>query len=100
MIAKLCFRPSDTDRGRSVKLTHYIDLSQKYLNTSPPDWHLFVRSATDLPIAKKNELLKILEDERDWKIDWKTKRILEGPIRGYDPSFNPTNLKRLVRERK
>ncbi len=100
MIAKLCFRPSDTDRGRSVKLTHYIDLNLKYLHTYPPDWHLFVRTASDLPVAKRPELLKKLEEERGWKIDWKLKRILEGPIRGYDPSFNPTNLKRLIREKK
>ena len=100
MIAKLCFRPSDTDRGRSIKLTHYIDLSLKYLKTYPPDWHLFVRTATDLPVATKNELLKKLEDEHGWKIDWKRKRIIEGPIREYDPSFNPTNLKRLIREKK
>jgi len=100
MIAKLCFRPSDTDRGRSIKLTHYIDLSLKYLKTYPPDWHLFVRTATDLPVATKNELLKKLEDEHGWEIDWKRKRIVEGPIREYDPSFNPTNLKRLIREKK
>jgi acetyl-CoA decarbonylase/synthase complex subunit alpha len=100
MIAKLCFRPSDTDRGRSVKLTHYIDLSLKYLHAYPRDWHLYVRAASDVPIAKRNELLKKLEEEQGWKIDWKLKKILEGPIRGYDPSFNPTNLKRLVREKK
>ena len=100
MMAKLCFRPSDTDRGRSIKLTHYIDLSQKYLKIYPPDWHLFVRTASDLPIAKRNELLKKLEDEQGWKIDWTMKRITEGPIRRYDPSFNPTNLERLVREKK
>ncbi len=100
MIAKLCFRPSDTDRGRSIKLTHYIDLSLKYLKAYPPDWHLFVRTATDLPVATKNELLKKLEDDHGWKIDWKSKKILEGPIRGYDPSFNPTNLKRLIRVKK
>jgi len=99
MIAKLCFRPSDTDRGRSIKLTHYIDLSQKYLSAYPPDWHLFVRTASDLPIAAKGELLKKLEDEQGWVVDWKTKKIKEGPIRGYNPSFNPTNLERLVRGR-
>jgi acetyl-CoA decarbonylase/synthase complex subunit alpha len=100
MIAKLCFRPSDTDRGRSVKLTHYIDLSLKYLHAYPRDWHLYVRAASDVPIARRNELLKKLEEEQGWKIDWKLKKVLEGPIRGYDPSFNPTNLKRLVREKK
>ena len=100
MMAKLCFRPSDTDRGRSIKLTHYIDLNQKYLNAYPPDWHLFVRAASDLPIATRNELLKKLEDEQSWKIDWKTKKIVEGPIRAYNPSFNPTNLERLIRRKR
>nr|CBH37435.1 acetyl-CoA decarbonylase/synthase complex, alpha subunit [uncultured archaeon] len=100
MMAKLCFRPSDTDRGRSVKLTHYIDLNLKYLHTYPSDWHLFVRAASDLPIATRNELLKKLEDERGWKIDWKKKKIEEGPIRAYNPSFNPTNLERLIRGKK
>ena len=100
MMAKLCIRPSDTDRGRSIKLTHYIDLNQKYLGTYPSDWHLFVRAATDLPVATRESLLKKLEDEQGWKIDWKTKKIEEGPIRGYSPSFNPTNLERLIRGEK
>ncbi|MHC1636506.1 MAG: CO dehydrogenase/acetyl-CoA synthase complex subunit alpha [Candidatus Methanospirareceae archaeon] len=99
MIAKLCFRPADTDKGRSIKLTHYIDLHLKYLHSYPPDWHLFVRSEADLPIAKREELLKKLEDDHGWKIDWKMKKIKEGPIRGYDPSFDPTNLRRLVRKK-
>jgi len=100
MIAKLCFRPADTDRWRSIKLTHYIDLSLKYLDTYPPDWHLFVRTTTDLPIARRTELLKKLEDEQGWEIDWKLKNIKEGPIRGYDPLFSPTNLMRLIKEEK
>ncbi len=100
MIAKLCFRPSDTDRGRSIKLTHYIDLHEKYLGCLPKDWHLFVRTAADLPIARRDELLKRLEDEHGWVIDWKRKRIKEGPLRGYDPSFDPTNLRRLIRQKK
>lgn len=99
LVARLCFRPSDTDKGRSIKLTHYIDLSLKYLKIYPPDWHLFVRTETDLPLANKEGLLKILEDEQGWKIDWKARKILEGPIRRYDPSFNPTNIPRLVKKK-
>lgn len=98
LIAKLCMRPADTDRGRAIKLTHYIDLSLKYLGKMPDDWHLFVRTEADLPLAKREELLKLLEDEHGWKIDWKRKRIVEGPIRKYDPGFNPTNVERLFKE--
>jgi acetyl-CoA decarbonylase/synthase complex subunit alpha len=99
MVARLCFRSSDTDRGRSIKLTHYVDLSLKYLKVYPPDWHLFVRGETDLPIAKREGMLKMLEDEQDWKIDWKRKKIIEGPMRKYEPGFDPTNLPRLIRKK-
>ncbi|MDK2781327.1 MAG: anaerobic carbon-monoxide dehydrogenase, complex subunit alpha [Archaeoglobi archaeon] len=98
LVAKLCMRPNDTPQGRQIKLTHYLDLSMKYLKSYPDDWHLFVRSEADLPLARKDELLKMLEDEHGWKIDWSTKRILEGPLRKVDPSFDPTNLERLVRK--
>jgi len=98
LMAKLCFRPNDTTQGRSIKLTHYIDLSLKYLKRMPDDWHLFVRTEADLPLARKDELLKILEDKHGWKIDWSKKKILEGPIRPYHAGFNPTNLERCLRE--
>jgi len=89
-LARLCIRPADTHLGRQIKLTHYIELSLKYLGTLPDDWHLYVRTETDLPTKMRDKLLKILEDEHGWKIDWKNKKIVEGPIRQYDPGFNPT----------
>ena len=98
LIAKLCIRPNDTDRGRSIKLTHYIDLSLKYLGKMPDDWYLFVRTEADLPLAKREELLKLLEDEHGWKIDWERKKIVEGPIRSYHAGFNPTLVERLFKE--
>ncbi|MCS7119236.1 MAG: CO dehydrogenase/acetyl-CoA synthase complex subunit alpha [Archaeoglobaceae archaeon] len=98
LIAKLCFRPNDTDKGRAIKLTHYIDLSLKYLGRMPDDWHLYVRTETDLPLAKREELLKELEEKHGWKIDWSRKKIVEGPIRPYHAGFNPTCVERLFRE--
>lgn len=89
-LARLCLRPADTYLGRQIKMTHYLDLSEKYLGTLPDDWHLYVRSEADLPVRTRDKLLKILEDEHGWKIDWKKKKILEGPLRGYDAGFNPT----------
>jgi acetyl-CoA decarbonylase/synthase complex subunit alpha len=58
-----------------------------------------VRGETDLPIAKREGMLKMLEDEQDWKIDWKRKKIIEGPMRKYEPGFDPTNLPRLIRKK-
>jgi len=89
-LARLTIRPNDTNMGRQIKLTHYLELSKKYLGTLPDDWHLYVRSESDLPLKMKDELLHILESEYGWKIDWDRKKIVEGPIRGYDAGFNPT----------
>ena len=93
LLARLCFRPADTYLGRQIKLTHYLELGKKYLGCYPDDWHLFVRTEQDLPLKMRDELLQILEEEHGWKIDWDKKKILEGPIRKYDPGFNPTLLK-------
>jgi acetyl-CoA decarbonylase/synthase complex subunit alpha len=83
MIAKLCMRPNDTTRGRSMKLTHYIDLHKRYFGVMPDDIHLFVRNKMDIPITMKPEIEKILEEK-----DWTEKRIPD-----------PTLLERLVRKR-
>ncbi len=99
LISKLCFRPSDNSLGRAIKLTHYIELSEKYLRKMPDDWHVYVRSEADLPVAKREQLLKLLE-EKGWKIDWEKKKIIEGALRKVDVSFQPTNVPRLCKEAK
>ena len=62
-IAKLCLRPNDTWKGRSIKLSHYVDLHKRYYGTMPNDLHLFVRTMADVPITLKDEFTKILEDK-------------------------------------
>ncbi|VVB84846.1 Acetyl-CoA decarbonylase/synthase complex subunit alpha 2 [uncultured archaeon] len=99
LLAKLCFRPSDNSLGRAIKLTHYIELSEKYLKKLPDDWQTYVRNEADLPVAKREPLMKLLE-EKGWKIDWEKKKIIEGPLRKVDVSFQPTNVPRLCKEAK
>ncbi|HIJ09061.1 TPA: CO dehydrogenase/acetyl-CoA synthase complex subunit epsilon [Candidatus Bathyarchaeota archaeon] len=65
-IAKLCIRPNDTWKGRSIKLSHYVDLSKRYLGVMPNDLHLFVRTMADVPMTMKDEFQKILE-ANNWK---------------------------------
>ncbi len=84
MIAKLCMRPNDTTKGRSIKLTHYIDLHKRFYGTMPDDIHLYVRNKMDIPITMKDEILRILEEK-----GWKERRIPD-----------PTLLPRLIRKRK
>ena len=82
MACKLCLRPNDTAKGRQIKLSHYIDLSQKYLDKFPDDIHLFIRTETDIPLTHKDQLLKELK-----KKGWKRKKtvdptLLERQVRG------------------
>jgi CO dehydrogenase/acetyl-CoA synthase alpha subunit len=46
--------------GRSIKLTHWLELSKKHLVVLPDDWWKFVRNEADLPLAKREMLLKLL----------------------------------------
>jgi acetyl-CoA decarbonylase/synthase complex subunit alpha len=85
LIAKLAMRPNDTNKGRAVKLSHYIDLYKTHYGGLPEDLHLFVRRAQDIPFTMKNEIMKLLE-EKGWVED----RIA---------SPDPTLLDRMIRRR-
>jgi len=84
MAAKLCMRASDTTKGRSIKLTNYIDLHKKFFGELPDDLHLFIRREADIPITMKDEILEFLR-----KKGWEERR--EVP--------NPTLLEELVRKK-
>jgi acetyl-CoA decarbonylase/synthase complex subunit alpha len=73
VIAKLAMRPNDTSRGRSIKLSHYIDLYRRCYGRMPDDLHRFVRTKADLPMMQKDELLPLLE-----RSDW-TERVIPDP---------------------
>ncbi|MCX8170632.1 MAG: CO dehydrogenase/acetyl-CoA synthase complex subunit alpha [Candidatus Bathyarchaeota archaeon] len=81
--AKLCMRPNDTTKGRSIKLTHYIDLHKRLYGTIPEDIHLFVRTLADIPVTMKDEIIEILK-EKNW-----TERVIP----------DPTLLPRLIRKK-
>ena len=85
LTAKLAMRPNDTNKGRAVKLSHYIDLHKKHYGAMPDDLHLFVRRAQDVPFTMKDEIMKILEGK-----GWEEDRIA---------SPDPTLLDRMVRRR-
>jgi acetyl-CoA decarbonylase/synthase complex subunit alpha len=65
-IAKLCMRPNDTWKGRSGKLSHYIDLHNRRYGVMPPDIQLFIRTPADIPITMKDEINEILK-AKAWK---------------------------------
>ena len=78
-------RPNDTNKGRAVKLTHYIDLHKKHYGAMPDDLHQYVRRLQDIPFTMKDEIMRALE-EKGWQED-------------YIASPDPTLLDRMVRRR-
>jgi acetyl-CoA decarbonylase/synthase complex subunit alpha len=85
LISKLAMRPNDTNKGRAVKLSHYIDLYKTHYGGMPDDLHLYVRRLQDIPFTMKDEIMKILE-AKGWKED-------------HIASPDPTLLDRMVRRR-
>ena len=85
IIAKLVMRPNDTSKGRSIKLSHYIDLYKKYYGSIPDDLHLLVRRVQDIPFTMKDEILQILQ----------TKGWVEDKIASPDPTL----LEKMIRRK-
>jgi len=74
VIAKLCIRPTDTPKGRQIKLNNYMDLYKRYFGELPPDVHLFVRTEKDIPITYKKDVQAILEE-----VGWKPRKVAQEP---------------------
>jgi acetyl-CoA decarbonylase/synthase complex subunit alpha len=49
-----------------MKLSNYIDLSQRNLGTIPDDIPRYVRTTADIPVTLKGEITRILA-QSDWK---------------------------------
>jgi acetyl-CoA decarbonylase/synthase complex subunit alpha len=84
MIAKLVMRPNDTWKGRSGKLSHYVDLHQRLYGTMPEGLEKLIRTTADIPLTMKEEFTKILE-AKGW-----TENIIP----------DPTMLPRMIRKTK
>ena len=61
--ARLVMRPNDTNKGRMIKISNYIDLHRRQYGDYPDDLHRFVRSENDLPITLKAEIMAIIKDK-------------------------------------
>ena len=85
LISKLVMRPNDTNKGRAVKLTHYIDLHKRHYGGMPDDLHLYVRRKQDIPFTMRDEVMTALE-EKNW-------------VEDHIGSPDPTLLDRMVRRR-
>lgn len=83
-IAKLSMRPNDTWKGRSGKLSHYIDLHKRLYGVTPNDVDKFIRTTADIPITMKDEITSFLEAK-----GWKEREIPD-----------PTMLPRMIRKTK
>ena len=73
-IAKNCLRPTDNNKGRQIKLNHYIDLHKKYFGVIPEDVYMYIRNEKDIPITYKNDVKEILE-----RNDWQPRELVMEP---------------------
>jgi acetyl-CoA decarbonylase/synthase complex subunit alpha len=70
LTAKLVLRPNDTGKGRSIKLSHYIDIHETYYGYFPDDVWRYIRRDTDIPITLKDKILAQMKENK-----WKERRI-------------------------
>ncbi len=80
LTAKLCIRPNDTSKGRSIKLSHYVDIHGKFYGFFPEDVWTYIRRETDIPITLKDKILAQMKENK-----WKER-----------PMIDPTLLKEQV----
>lgn len=81
LAAKLCMRPNDTSRGRSMKLANYIDLYKRLYDQMPDDIHLFIRSPVDIPLTMKETILAILNEKGYQELPIPDPTLLKSQIR-------------------
>ncbi|MHA2379684.1 MAG: CO dehydrogenase/acetyl-CoA synthase complex subunit alpha [Candidatus Thorarchaeota archaeon] len=70
LTAKLCLRPNDTSKGRSIKLSHYIDIHETSFGYFPDDVWIYIRRDSDIPITLKDKILAQMKENK-----WKEKKI-------------------------
>jgi len=74
LLAKMCLRPADSIKGRNIKLSHWIDLSKKYMGRFPDAEELakFIRVEADVPVNMKTEIMAALKT-----VNWKPRTIID-----------------------
>lgn len=79
LISKLTIRNSDNSKGRSIKLSHYIDIYRKYAGKGkyafPEDIDKFIRVEGDIPMTMFDEIKEILKEK-----NWKPRKIADPTI--------------------
>lgn len=76
LTAKLCIRPADNSKGRMIKLSHWIDLSKKYLGTDlPDDLEKYIRVEADIPINLKTIIMEYLKSK-----NWEPQEMIDPTI--------------------
>jgi len=94
-MAKLCFRPSDNSIGRSIKLTHYCDISMKYCGKLPDDWHIYVRDTKTFPSFIRSDDEGV-GSKHGWQIDGRPRSsFLDAQTGGCElrPDEPPTQIR-------
>jgi len=62
-------RPTELRDMRNADLETYVDLWEQSFGDLPDDWHLFIRTDSELPPRQKVRLLKELREKHGWEVD-------------------------------
>ncbi len=65
----MCHNIRPAQGFRMSFLEGYLDTHQQYFKELPDDWHRYVRSPSDLPIAARIRLMNELTGKHGWKIE-------------------------------
>lgn len=68
MAMKLCMIACALRDSRLSSIDNYTDVHQKYFESLPEDWSLFLRSPLELPVMKRMKMLNKLK-EKGWEIE-------------------------------
>jgi CO dehydrogenase/acetyl-CoA synthase alpha subunit len=62
-------RPASIRDFRLIGLETYIEFSQEAFGEWPDDWHLYARSAWELPLRHKTKMLRELAEKQGWEVE-------------------------------
>lgn len=69
MITRLVFRVNDFRDGRMSKMDSYWSFYERFFNSIPEDFHLYVRADAELPWTRKHKMIRILGEKYGWDVD-------------------------------
>jgi len=69
MLARSVLNVKDYRESRATHLEVLIEYYQRFYNQLPEDWHLLVRSDSELPVRHRRQMINILREQHGWEAE-------------------------------